>query len=159
MVVSCLTGYILISGVSNWVEHSKSWLGFVTIEISFTYFVIDLITTAVFFPSALSSDKGTTLHHGLGAIALFLGVYWQRSLLVLSIFRFISQFLVPFLVGRVYLLQYGKSDTLVYLVVFAAMIFAIIILWYWMYISSTGSITGRVTHPCNYSLDCDIPCS
>ena len=141
LVISCLTGYILLSGVSNWVKLSKSWLGFVTIEISLTYFVIDLITTAVFFPSAISSDKGAaTLHHMLGAIGLFLGVYWQRSLLVLSIFRLISQFSVPFLVGQVYLLQYGKSDTLVYLVVFAAMIFVFfgcriaIIPWYWMYL-------------------------
>ena len=76
----------------------------------------------------------------LGAIGLVLGVYWQRSLLVLSIFRLISQFSVPFLVGRVYLLQYGKSDTLVYLLVFAAMIFVFfgcriaIIPWYWMYL-------------------------
>ena len=42
VVVCCLTGYILLSGVSNWVKLSKSWLGFVTIEISFTYFVTDL---------------------------------------------------------------------------------------------------------------------
>ena len=140
VVISCLTGYILLSGVSNWVKLSKSWLGFVTIEISFTYFVIDLTTTAVYFPSALSSDKGAALHHVLGAMGLVLGVYWQRSLLVLSIFRLISQFSVPFLVGRVYLLQHGKSDTLVYLVVFAAMIFVFfgcriaIIPWYWMYL-------------------------
>ena len=68
--------------VSNWVKLSKSWLGFVTIEISFTFFVIDLITTAVFFPSALSSDKGATLHHVLGAIVLVLGVYILVEIIV-----------------------------------------------------------------------------
>ena len=141
LIISCLTGYILMSGVSNWVKLSKSWLGFVTIEISLTFFVIDLTTTALCFPSALSSDKGAgTLHHILGAIGLFAAAYWQRSLLVLSIFRLISQFSVPLVLGRVYLLQYGKSDTLVYLIVFAAMIFVFfscriaILPWYWMYL-------------------------
>ena len=141
VVISCLTGCILLSGVSNWVKLSKSWLGFVTIEISFTYFVIDLTTTALCFPSALSSDKGAdTLHHMLGAIGLFVAAYWQKASLVLSIFRLISQFSVPLLFGRLYLLQHGKSDTLVYLLVFAAMIFVFfscriaIIPWYWMYL-------------------------
>ena len=141
VVISCLTGYILLSGVSNWVKLSKSWLGFMTIEISFTYFVIDLTTTAVCFPSALSSNKGTdTLHHMLGAIGLFVAAYWQKASLVLSIFRLISQFSVPLLFGRLYLLQRGKSDTLLYLVVFAAMIFVFfscriaIIPWYCMYL-------------------------
>ena len=120
---------------------SKSWLGFVTIETSFTYSVIDLTTTAVYFPSALSNNKGAdTLHHMLGAIGLFVAAYWQKASLVLSIFRLISQFSVPLLFGRLYLLQYGKRDTLVYLVVFAAMIFVFfgcqiaIIPWYWMYL-------------------------
>ena len=79
----------------------------------------ELFTTLVFFPDAFVQDKGDLIHHVIGGVSLLISVYRLNAI---AMFRLLKQLSVPFLLLRLYLLECGKRDTLVYLLVYTALI-------------------------------------
>ena len=92
---------------------------FVAVEISLAFFVAELFTTLIFFPDAFVQDKGDLIHHVFGVVGLLISVYRLNAI---AMFRLLSQLSLPFLLLRLYLLECGKRDTLVYLLVYTALI-------------------------------------
>ena len=94
------------------------------IDIALAYFVTELATDVIYYPSALMEDKPNTLHHFCVIMGLGATLYWQGILVELSIIKLISQLTIPLVILRLLLLNCGMSDTLTYLVTFTAMILA-----------------------------------
>ena len=135
VVVGPLAVYLLFSDAEHNSHYSNSrWLEFVTVEISLAFFVAELFTTLIFFPDAFVQDKGDLIHHVFGVVGLLISVYRLNAI---AMFRLLSQLSIPFLLLRLYLLECGKRDTLVYLLVYTALIFVhfvsriAIFPWYW----------------------------
>ena len=135
VVTSCLTVHIIVSG--NVVEEAQSTLGFLTVEVSVVYFVMETGTALLIFRHTIISEKMEFLHHITGFVGLFIGLYWQGASLALCILRLFSQLSTPFLIIRLWLRGSGINETGVYMANFTAMIVTffvsriVIIPWYW----------------------------
>ena len=103
---------------------ADSLLPLIANEISLSYFVTELATVFVYFPNTLMEDKPDLLHHVCGIVGLGITLYWQGILVELSIIKLLSQLTIPLLLIRLFLLNWGMSNTLIYLVAFTAMILA-----------------------------------
>ena len=135
VVTSCLTVHIIVSG--NMVRNAKSSLGFLTVEISFCYFVTEIVTTLMFFHNTITGEKMHFLHQITGSVGLLVGLHSQGTSLALCILRLFSRLSTTFLTIRLWLQGSGMKETGVYLANFTAMIVAffvshiVIIPWYW----------------------------
>ena len=135
VVTSYLTVHIVVSG--NMVKEAKSSLGFLTVEISFSYFVTETVTTLFVLRNTISGERMEFMHHIAGSVGLLVGVYCQGASLALCILRLFSQLSIPFLVTRVWLRGSGMKETGVYLVNFTVIVVIffisriVIIPWYW----------------------------
>ena len=144
-VLGYLVHSVVVAGLAtfSFLKHDsetfpESWAAILAVNISLSFFITDLLTTVTKLPSGLLQDKGDLLHHvcaigGLLATVCY-GDYWIE----LSVNKLLSQLSVPFLILRLILLDRGQSDTLIYLVVFSAMILVhflsriAVIPWFWI---------------------------
>ena len=133
--VSLVLGYLAHSLVVGSIAlfcflsiHSETFvdssLPLIAIEISLAYFVTELATTVMYYPSVLMEDKPNMLHHVCVIMGLSASLYWRGILVELSIIKLISQLTIPLIIIRLALLNLGMCDTLIYLVAFTAMILA-----------------------------------
>ena len=135
IVTSCLTVHVIMSG--NVVKEAKSTLGFMTVEISFSYFITDIVTTLFILRNTISGEKMDLLHHITGSVGLLVSLYCQGASLALCILRLFSQLSTPFLVIRLWLRGNEMNETGVYLANFTVMIATffvsriVIIPWSW----------------------------
>lgn len=140
LVHSLLVSSLAVFSVLNYDSETlaKSWVALMAVEISLSFFEIELVTTLIYFPSTLLEDKMGLLHHISGIVGLLISLYWKGFLIKLAIIKLLSQLSVPFLILRLYLLDCGKSKTLSYLVVFSLMILVYfasriaVIPWFWI---------------------------
>ena len=69
VLTSCLTLQIIMSG--SMVKKAKSTLGFLTVEISVSYLITELVITLVLFHNAISGARMEFLHHVAGILWAF----------------------------------------------------------------------------------------
>ena len=142
MVVSSLSVVALYNNEYN-SDSQVSWAAITAGEISFTFFVMELLTVVTRFPNIFLQDKADLLHHVSGTVGLFLALCHKSTGLVIemSAIRLLSQFSIPFLLLRLILLDCGRSDTLTYLLVFSVMILGhflsriVVIPFFWLIFS------------------------
>ena len=92
---SIVTGFIITTGWLGDVRvYSKSQLGFTTMQVSFGYFVADLLF-CLYFPR-LRNELGSMAHHVAGIIGIGLGLYCQGKFMYFIVYRFISECSTPF---------------------------------------------------------------
>ena len=107
------------------------------IQISLTFFVTELLTTVIHYPYSILRSMDVVLHHVCGILGLIITLYYGGLAIEMSAIRLLSQLSVPFLILRLLLLHYNKSDSLIYLLTFSTMIIVhflcriAIIPWYW----------------------------
>lgn len=135
IITSCLTVYIVMS--EEMLKKAQSVVGLLTVEISISYFVTEIVTTLFVFRSTISGERMHLLHQITGCVVLLIGLHSQGASLALCILRLLSRLTSIFLTIRLWLLASGMKETGLYLANFTAMIVAffvshiIIIPWYW----------------------------
>lgn len=139
LIHSVLTSYftmqIIMSG--SMVEKAKSTLGFLTVEIAFSYLVTELVVNVVVFQNTMIGARMEFMHHMASTLGLLIGIYNQGTTLVLCILRLLSQLSNIFLTIKLWLLLKGMKETNVFLanytlkVVTFFMSRIVTLPWYW----------------------------
>ena len=94
---SIVTGFIITTGWLGDVRvYSKSQLGFTTMQVSFGYFVADLLF-CLYFPRLRNEFVVSMIfHHTTSIIGIGLGLYYQGKLMYFVVCQFISECSTPF---------------------------------------------------------------
>ena len=133
-VVGSLAAYSVLAHWNDMKVLHDSWIPYISAEILLCFLLIDLSTT---YPRSMLKDKASIAHHVTGVLCLVVPLWWRGITMELTVIRLLSQLSIPVLILRLFLLDLGMSDTLLYLATFSSMIVVFFlsriatIPWYW----------------------------
>ena len=136
-VVGSLAAYSVHAHSNDMKVLHDSWIPYISAEILLCFWLIDLSTTLVKSPRSMLKDKASIAHHVTGVLCLVVPLWWRGITMELTVIRLLSQLSIPVLILRLFLLDLGMSDTLLYLATFSSMIVVFFlsriatIPWYW----------------------------
>ena len=137
-IVSSLAIFSIVAHWDDLAAVQESVTAAVAAEISLGFWSIELLRSLAISPHSLLRDKGDLVHHVNGVVSLLIALWYRGITMELVVIRLLSQLSVILLIPRLLLLELGKSDSLLYLITFSAMIgvhflFRIATVpWYWV---------------------------
>jgi hypothetical protein len=137
VVVGSLSAYSVLVHWNDMKVLHDSWIPFISAEISLCFWLVDLTMSLVKSPLSMLTDKANIAHHVTGVLCLVAPLWWRGITMELMVIRLLSQLSVPVLILRLFLLDLGMSDTLLYLATFSSMIVVYFLSriatvpWYW----------------------------
>ena len=138
LTVSSLSALVLIVYWSDMKALAESRIAVVATEIPLAFWATELCDDLVRNPRELLKNKLALLHHANALVCLVIAVWYGGIMLEIAMIRLLSQFSAVLLILRLLLLDFGKSDTFLYLLTFSAMISTFfltriaLIPWCWM---------------------------